>query len=299
MNDTRKLHRKLREMLGPEHTRTLGEAIRYTIECVGGSCRVVESEKTCGPTCACSPCSDKRAGKALTSREAGRVEEAHGPSKAAALLRTAMGRARQLLDRQADGDGALTVGGDVVDHVPAASLKSDLRRKKALQKVMGPDDTEADSKFPEQVDAWQTDEGEVPPGILSGDPVTLEPLADRASLKRRKGAVAEAVAAFEEGMGGGYGMADRPTRGPLSTTLPGGEDAPTPAGDAERLQPDSAEVNLRYARDPARSCGTCRHFRAPGSCELVAGLVRPVDVCDLWEAKGAPEATFDREYGDN
>jgi hypothetical protein len=43
------------------------------------------------------------------------------------------------------------------------------------------------------------------------------------------------------------------------------------------------DVNYRYANDPRRSCGECIHFRS-GSCEIVSGLIRSVDVCDKFEA---------------
>ncbi len=43
------------------------------------------------------------------------------------------------------------------------------------------------------------------------------------------------------------------------------------------------DVNYRYAGDPARSCGACTHFIEPGACAKVSGLIRLVDVCDLFE----------------
>lgn len=42
------------------------------------------------------------------------------------------------------------------------------------------------------------------------------------------------------------------------------------------------EVNYRYSESQAKSCGTCSMFIAPGTCMIVAGLIRPVDVCDKW-----------------
>ncbi len=61
-------------------------------------------------------------------------------------------------------------------------------------------------------------------------------------------------------------------------------EAPGVVIDTVKAQPDDA-VNYRYAQDPARSCGLCQHFRAPGSCELVAGVIRSVDTCNLFEAR--------------
>jgi len=43
------------------------------------------------------------------------------------------------------------------------------------------------------------------------------------------------------------------------------------------------DVNYRYASEPTKSCGQCEHFVAPHSCEIVSGLIRPVDVCDKFE----------------
>ncbi len=43
------------------------------------------------------------------------------------------------------------------------------------------------------------------------------------------------------------------------------------------------ETNYRYSGDPARSCGACVHFIEPGACAKVSGLIRLVDVCDLFE----------------
>jgi hypothetical protein len=52
------------------------------------------------------------------------------------------------------------------------------------------------------------------------------------------------------------------------------------------------EVNYRYSGDKYESCGNCVHFKFPGACEIIAGPVRPVDVCDKFEAededKGSP-----------
>jgi hypothetical protein len=48
------------------------------------------------------------------------------------------------------------------------------------------------------------------------------------------------------------------------------------------------DVNYRYAENPARSCVKCTHFLFPGACDLVAGLIRPVDVCNEFEAKDDP-----------
>lgn len=46
---------------------------------------------------------------------------------------------------------------------------------------------------------------------------------------------------------------------------------------------DDTQVNYRYSGNPVKSCGVCTYFIAPGECEIVAGLIRPVDVCDQFE----------------
>ncbi len=61
------------------------------------------------------------------------------------------------------------------------------------------------------------------------------------------------------------------------------------------------EVNYRYASNPQQSCGTCKYFVEPGACQIVAGMIRPIDVCDKWEAQPAPaqaEVPPDLENGD-
>ena len=47
-----------------------------------------------------------------------------------------------------------------------------------------------------------------------------------------------------------------------------------------------ASVNYRRAAPMGhKRCGTCVMFRAPGSCTLVAGVIRRNDVCNRWAAK--------------
>lgn len=47
------------------------------------------------------------------------------------------------------------------------------------------------------------------------------------------------------------------------------------------------DVNYRYSGDPQRACGVCAHFIAPGACDRTLGLIRRVDVCNLFEPRGA------------
>lgn len=55
--------------------------------------------------------------------------------------------------------------------------------------------------------------------------------------------------------------------------------------DTLKADKDSPEVNFRYSANPEQSCGFCVHFSPPGKCEIVLGVVRAVDVCNLFEAR--------------
>lgn len=61
-----------------------------------------------------------------------------------------------------------------------------------------------------------------------------------------------------------------------------------------KLTKEDPSVNYRYAKDPAVSCGACVHYREPGACEIVAGAIRPVDVCDRFEPKDGAMKDDDR-----
>jgi len=47
-------------------------------------------------------------------------------------------------------------------------------------------------------------------------------------------------------------------------------------------QRSKEQVNYAYSGDEDRQCGACEFFQAPSGCQLVAGLIRRVDRCDLW-----------------
>lgn len=52
-----------------------------------------------------------------------------------------------------------------------------------------------------------------------------------------------------------------------------------------------ADVHYRAADQPEQSCEDCVHFQPPAVCELVAGNIDPMAVCDLFEPEtGAQEA---------
>lgn len=57
---------------------------------------------------------------------------------------------------------------------------------------------------------------------------------------------------------------------------------------SKRATLPKAAVNYRLGTDPSRLCGTCVMFRAAtGTCDLVLGDIRSIDVCDRWEARAA------------
>lgn len=62
-----------------------------------------------------------------------------------------------------------------------------------------------------------------------------------------------------------------------------------PSGDDQMWTKE--EVNYRYSGDKFESCGNCVHFKFPGSCNIIAGPVRSVDVCDKFEADDEDKGT--------
>jgi len=54
---------------------------------------------------------------------------------------------------------------------------------------------------------------------------------------------------------------------------------------AERLAAKE-EANYRLGSGSER-CGSCRFFESPAGCSKVAGLIRPIDVCDLFEPRSS------------
>jgi hypothetical protein len=51
------------------------------------------------------------------------------------------------------------------------------------------------------------------------------------------------------------------------------------AADVEDAKLSKASVEYEHpAAKPAQHCGVCRHYRG-GSCEIVAGRIRPEDWC--------------------
>lgn len=66
---------------------------------------------------------------------------------------------------------------------------------------------------------------------------------------------------------------------------PGQDEEAEPPAQQPKLE--KTDVNYRYAPSPSRSCGECTHFRPPGACAIVIGLIRSVDTCDKYEAEAS------------
>jgi hypothetical protein len=52
------------------------------------------------------------------------------------------------------------------------------------------------------------------------------------------------------------------------------------------------EVNYRQHE----KCATCDHFYPSGVCELVAGTISPLNVCNRWEIKSQNDVGRDRAF---
>jgi hypothetical protein len=87
-----------------------------------------------------------------------------------------------------------------------------------------------------------------------------------------------------------------PKRGDDTKTAEAGPLDPEDLAPGDQFTKEDA--NYRMAAAPSRACGQCRHFVGPGACELVAGLIRAIDTCDLFEPvddgrqSGVVQATF-------
>ncbi len=143
--------------------------------------------------------------------------------------------------------------------VPERSFVDDVRRKLKIRKVMKRQSVGAS--------------GEIS-GLLRGaEKIEAEMLMNSEAEERLN-------AALEQN---GYSFAGRPVGTGRGDGLYEADQADqADPGDSES---DKVRANYRYASDPARSCGECRHFVEPAGCELVAGMIQKTDTCD-WFEKG-------------
>jgi hypothetical protein len=225
--------------------------------------------------------------------------------------------------------------GDQERDVPVKSLKSDVRRKLALKRVM-PDGDQQDMKGkPVRASIYRSADGasgEISDLLRDAEDLIHREHADRLDsaneqmkfagkdVGMRKGSglyeVVEAVNEIEreERRTDPALAAQRVTReakigaGMYAHKDEGAGDPVMHFGKPEEPEHSKEETNYRYSADPERSCGRCVHFREPAGCELVDGLINETDTCDLFaprkeqpmsESSRAREAieTFKRGYG--
>lgn len=75
----------------------------------------------------------------------------------------------------------------------------------------------------------------------------------------------------------------------LQRSIAGVEEEPV----SSDMKYGKAEVNYRPAGSSNTRCERCQHFRwsrgasGQGTCRIVAGVIRPGDVCDRYESGGS------------
>jgi hypothetical protein len=57
-------------------------------------------------------------------------------------------------------------------------------------------------------------------------------------------------------------------------------------------RPTMTKTEAHYRKGlPKRNCSLCSMYRSGGTCTLVQGAIRPVDVCDHYEPKTRGKGT--------
>jgi rubredoxin len=174
---------------------------------------------------------------------------------------------------------------DETGKVPVKSFRDDIKRKVNLRKVMG----KHEPPDPKDGPVYQAESSFVnPPGPIpkpfKKNTGPDEVVGDYAPNRRYK--TVEAVpSSFNDDPAGMDDTSDLDLG-----MLDPDDNEEIPSGDDQMWTKE--QVNYRYSGDKFESCGNCVHFKFPGSCDIIAGPVRPVDVCDKFEAedddKGAP-----------
>jgi hypothetical protein len=167
--------------------------------------------------------------------------------------------------------------GDAAERdIPVKSLKSDIRRKVALRRVLPGGDQQDMKGKPVRASLYRTAaaaSGEISALMRDAEDLIHREHADRLKHANRQMDEQLKFAGKDVGMARGDGLyesvfgTDSPEMGDMATT---------PKRSKE-------QVNYRYAADPQRSCGECVHFREPAACELVAGMILKTDTCDLFK----------------
>ncbi len=216
------------------------------------------------------------AARATVRRARQRADEALSAAPAAFITRSGA-PVRLVQARLVNDAGARDASPSVArlsdaDDVPLDSFRSDLERKKSLATVMPQRKTEEgllDEIFglgDDDCDDDQKDASGNCPGSPDFDPDTAGQYESTDEAERKT---------------------TRPKRlatEPNDAELTFSNEMRTASG-AEPLQAKE-DVNYRFGDGPQK-CGNCRFFEPPAGCAKVSGLIRRIDVCDLWEAKGS------------
>jgi hypothetical protein len=205
----------------------------------------------------------------------------------ARLLREASSTTRAKLDKAIRPAGAFTFSHDdgaavreaeALREAASGSAHAPLTRKKYVAQARLVDDPRRPSKTL---------------GMNTEDDVPVESFLD--DLERKQ--------SLKSVMGGGSQEALRVFRNQLRKymdavkrkkalhSVMGDEAEGFPGGDpALEDQAAKPDVNYRYGGNSEQRCENCRAFDAPSGCVKVSGIIRKIDVCDLFEAARSLEA---------
>lgn len=171
---------------------------------------------------------------------------------------------------------------DETPKVPVKSFRDDIQRKIALRKVMGKHQPPGKDHAPHEA-TFPNPPGPIPAPFKKNS--KDEVVGDYAPGKRYSKTNEAVPSSFNDDPAGMDDTSDLD----LGMLDPDNNEE-IPTGDDQLWTKE--EVNYRYSGDKFESCGNCVHFKFPGACEIIAGPVRPVDVCDKFEAededKGEP-----------
>ena len=197
------------------------------------------------------------------------LAEALAPSTQAPVSRKGAKRVYRAQARLVDGarDASQSVARLTdADDVPMDAFRGDLKRKVSLRKVMHPDESEGilDDLFDDEKDKDEPECHDSLGFVVPCDSPDTVDASERLSERNPRRATS-----------------------PMGMT-PQGDTRDEPEHPRDGAQLSKEDVNYRYSTDPARTCGNCVNFIEPGSCKIVAGLIRRVDLCDLWAPRNKP-----------
>ncbi len=179
------------------------------------------------------------------------------------------------------------------DDLPIDSLRSDLKRKIALKSVMPHPESEEEGDTRRHT--MRAGEG------LFGD--LFDAVSDCPDSDRDADGNCPDDPDFDPDTAGQYAVESDPRKALKDLGMEPSEAARSFVNsqrEAKGEEPMYAkeDVNYKYSPDQAKSCGKCVFFVEPGACRKVFGLIRTVDVCDLFQPSRAKAAsdTFQSEY---